>query len=368
MKTKEEFLEDCKRIAKDRGGECLSLEYKNNKYKMLWKCSCGNEWNSRYSDIKKGSWCPRCYGTIKYAIDDCELFAKKNGGKLLSTDYKDSKTPLRWQCSNGHVFYKSMNYIVRGKWCKICNRDDEILMIYKDCKQYADKFGGKIISKNIKAVDDVLEWECSVGHRWKRAFCSMKNRNNWCPKCSGRKKRTLIECISLAIERDGKCLSKEYKNNRTLMEWMCNNCGNVWKNTFCKINSGQWCPSCPSGKAQRKIGKYIKKLFDGKVEENYRRFSWLNNPKTNYPLELDFVLFDEDRPLLSIEYDGEQHFIKNKFKNTKKQFLYNKKLDFLKNKLMYQNRHIVPYFVRLNCFEEITEEKIKNLLKTYHLL
>lgn len=48
-------------LAKERGGECLSKTYKNNRTKLLWKCSAGHCWEATPDNIKKGKWCPQCY-------------------------------------------------------------------------------------------------------------------------------------------------------------------------------------------------------------------------------------------------------------------------------------------------------------------
>jgi hypothetical protein len=47
-------------IAKERGGECLSKEYKGIFTKLKWKCSIGHEWKASPSNVKRGSWCPLC--------------------------------------------------------------------------------------------------------------------------------------------------------------------------------------------------------------------------------------------------------------------------------------------------------------------
>lgn len=53
-------------------------------------------------------------------------FSKKREGKLLSTSYKNSKEPLRWQCKYKHKFNLSYVEVAHGKsrlgtWCNICS-------------------------------------------------------------------------------------------------------------------------------------------------------------------------------------------------------------------------------------------------------
>jgi len=48
-------------LAESRGGKLLSTEYVNNKQKLLWRCYCGNEWESSWVNIKsRNTWCPFC--------------------------------------------------------------------------------------------------------------------------------------------------------------------------------------------------------------------------------------------------------------------------------------------------------------------
>ena len=63
-------LDVMKKLAKSKGGECISKIYKNIKTKLTWKCGvCKNEWKAEYTNIRdrivkgkkiKGSWCPKC--------------------------------------------------------------------------------------------------------------------------------------------------------------------------------------------------------------------------------------------------------------------------------------------------------------------
>ena len=53
-------IETMREIASDRGGVCLSNEYKNSKSILRWRCAMGHEWDSAASNVVSGTWCPRC--------------------------------------------------------------------------------------------------------------------------------------------------------------------------------------------------------------------------------------------------------------------------------------------------------------------
>lgn len=112
------------KYAKSKNGKCLSQpnEYKNGKVKLEWECEFGHTWNANKSNvISKGKWCPECAGNKKLTIEQMHEIAKLRGGKCLSTKYKNSGDPLKWQCSEGHIWDQRANIIKRGCWCPQCS-------------------------------------------------------------------------------------------------------------------------------------------------------------------------------------------------------------------------------------------------------
>ena len=72
-------VEEMQRIAKERGGECLSAKYINAKEKLKWKCSEGHEWKAPASSVKRGSWCPACSGKQRLTMKKMKKIAKERG-------------------------------------------------------------------------------------------------------------------------------------------------------------------------------------------------------------------------------------------------------------------------------------------------
>ena len=115
------LLEEMQEIAKSRGGKCLSKVYIGVMEKMEWKCSGGHIWKMSPNDIKSGHWCPKCGGVAKLNIEEMQLLAKKRGGECLSTKYINNKTPLKWKCSEGHIWKARPDKIKdRRQWCPYC--------------------------------------------------------------------------------------------------------------------------------------------------------------------------------------------------------------------------------------------------------
>jgi hypothetical protein len=54
---------------------------------------------------------------------------------------------------------------------------------------------------------------------------------------------SLKECQDLANDKQGLCLSTEYINQGTSMQWKCKK-NHTWPSTFKNIRKGTWCPFC----------------------------------------------------------------------------------------------------------------------------
>jgi len=122
--------------------------------------------------------------------------ALQRGGKCLSCIYKNSTTPLEWQCAREHKWLMKPSYIKNGSWCKICKKID----LLKGMKKYAESRGGKCLSTIFVTSKTKLLWECSNGHQWYSN--SAKYNNSWCPVCtsifflSEEKCRFILETIT----------------------------------------------------------------------------------------------------------------------------------------------------------------------------
>jgi hypothetical protein len=98
----------------------LSDTYIDNKTKLLWECAEGHKWEAAPSKIKYGKWCPYCAGNVKLTIEEMQKIAKERGGNCLSDTYINNQTKLLWECAEGHQWEARPNDIKRGKWCPEC--------------------------------------------------------------------------------------------------------------------------------------------------------------------------------------------------------------------------------------------------------
>ncbi|WP_282161980.1 hypothetical protein [Ulvibacterium marinum] len=292
---KENELRLIKEIAISKNGVCLSTVYINSKSKLHFKCREGHKWWATSSKIKMGRWCPECGGSKPLTIELMNQIAKERGGYCLSKEYINGKTKLQWQCKNGHVWWAVPSSIRNGSWCQICQGN------YKH---------------NIQMMQDI------------------------------------------AISRGGKCLSKEYINNSSELQWECSD-GHVFTATPNRVrSSGRWCPICSSSLGERICRVLFEQIFNKKFPKAFP--DWLINEDGNR-MELDGYCSELN---IAFEHQGEQHYTLNThFIKSKEKLNRRIRLDKQKEKLCKSNG------ITLIAFPEIkTPLKIIDLKKTLEYL
>ena len=61
-------IDDMQRLARRRGGKCLSTRFVGVQKHHKWQCRrCGNEWMAAPSDVLKGTWCQPCSTRLRWA-------------------------------------------------------------------------------------------------------------------------------------------------------------------------------------------------------------------------------------------------------------------------------------------------------------
>lgn len=112
-----------KAVAAARGGKCLSASYTNNATPLLWQCKHGHTWQSSLANVQnQGSWCPRCACIARrLGIGVARKVAKARGGACLSESYTSNYSPLHWQCAEGHEWVATLGAVKdNGTWCPQC--------------------------------------------------------------------------------------------------------------------------------------------------------------------------------------------------------------------------------------------------------
>jgi len=227
------------KIIKSKNGRLLS-KYISSDIHLDVECKDGHRWKILAGNLRKGHWCPVCAGQIPPTMIQLSAAAKRKGGKCLSSSYINNHSKLRWQCKKGHEWEASWQKISQGTWCPYCAGKHNTI---ESMHELAAKRNGKCLSEKYINAKTYLKWQCEKGHVWDAKPNSIQ-QGTWCPECRGSKKKTIQDMINFAKQKGGNCLSKEYINKKTKLEWQCQK-GHKWMATpDAIINAGRWCPEC----------------------------------------------------------------------------------------------------------------------------
>ena len=143
-----------------------------------------------------------------YEIRD---YAKSNGVELLSKEYINTNSKLKFKCKNGHVFERGWSYFKDTQECPECIKEDKLNKI----KLFAKEHGCECLSEDYTPRS--LTIKCKEGHIFKRD-CSSFKKTQTCYECEGWGRRGItIDYIKSEFEKIGhKLISKTYKYKKEL--------------------------------------------------------------------------------------------------------------------------------------------------------
>jgi hypothetical protein len=243
-----------------------------------------------------------------YTIEDMEEVASQRGGECLSEEYRTMHHKLLWRCGDcGHEWWAlPLNVVHKKKWCKKCGhvRTGKARRKYsiQDLKAVAHEYGGECLSEECIGVGELYQWRCSKGHTWEASAASiLYPPRTWCAVCSGKKAPPLSEMQQLASKRGFKLLSEEYVDSETDLLWECPE-GHQFEKRWGNFKNGQGCPKCRSYQGEELVRAYFEAAF-GKFFPT-KRPSWLLNA-TGHRMELDGYCEELG---IAFEHQGKQHY------------------------------------------------------------
>ncbi|HEC40779.1 MAG TPA: hypothetical protein ENI29_21225 [bacterium] len=338
----------------------------NIKNKQCSKCKkwkpATTEFFHKGSSTKDGlhSHCKVCrtgnnHARKRYTIEECRDIALQKGGKCLSNVYKNVRPKMRWECNDGHIWETAFtNIINKNAWCPYCAKNRRLTL--EECKEFAKSKKGKCLSNIYINSRTKMEWKCEHGHIWKAAFYNIKNHGQWCNQCGGTKKHTIKYCREVAKERNGKCLSKKYKNNKVKLQWRCKN-RHIFMMKLNDVLSNHWCPYCSESKFEKECRSIMERLYNAKFPT---RTIVGKKGLGNGAIHLDGY-----NPYIKVAFEanGMQHYEQIKhWHKTKDDFLQQQEHDIIKKE--YTKKHnikliIIPYWEKDNI-EKYIFKVLKN--------
>lgn len=202
-------------IAEHHGGACLWEGRLTPTSIVRWQCAQGHVWETMPSVVIGGAWCPECEPRRKrrrWSIELMQAIARERGGACLSTEYRHFSEPLRWRCAKGHVWDAKPGGVVNnGAWCRRCAGKEKHTLV--EVRALARERGGECLSTEYVNLSTPLRWRCKRGHEWRAAFGNVRS-GSWCPKCAVRNPLSIDEMRAVTRSRGGACLSTDYVNPR----------------------------------------------------------------------------------------------------------------------------------------------------------
>ena len=168
---------------------------------------------------------------------------------------------------------------------------------------------------------------CPNKHEWETSLDNLLHGYG-CPKCAGQV--ITYEEVKESFEKEGlTLLSKEYKNAKTKLEYVCPK-GHKHSMTWNDFISGNRCPKCNMSKGEKAIENYLIKNAIKYIAQ-YR----FEDCRNLLPLPFDFYI-----PSLNtcIEYDGIQHFeVRKHFHENEESLKERQRLDNIKTQYCLDN-------------------------------
>jgi len=248
-------LEDAQKIAKERAGECLSLNYKNVNATMLWKCKLGHVWEATFSSIDHGSWCAICssglYERICRTFFDQlfnEKFVKERPDWLINSN--SFKMELDGYCSKFNLAFEhngTQHYSKISKYCvdlEKRKRDDEMKL--KLCKEHGITLIVVPELETMTKIENLKEFikEQLIINNFPISEINFDKNIDFSQAYIPEDATKNEEIKKLAADKNIQMLSGCFIGMHTRHEWKCNVCNYIWKTTPNSL-FGKHATNCP---------------------------------------------------------------------------------------------------------------------------
>jgi hypothetical protein len=291
-------IHDIQKLAEKNGGKCLSSTYKNVNIPLTWKCKYSEHpsWNVPANNIIKGSWCPYC--RLNHFLVPLKNKIIKNNGQWVSGQYINSYTKIKVKCNKNHIWYAKPAAIIRGHWCKQCSHDRKKNKTLIALYHMVEEKQGEVLSKRYEGSISKVKIRCKNGHVFYISQSKL-SQGIWCLKCSIIKRLgDLNDIHKIAKERGGKCMSNTYEGAHYKLKFRCIN-KHTWHAKPNAIKNGTWCPECNNPLGENLVRLLLEKVFNKSFAKSYPK--WLKSNEGTQ-LELDGYNKELGYPLDSRTY------------------------------------------------------------------
>lgn len=326
----------------------ISEEYVGNKDKLDYICENGHRGSIRFNDFSRGHGCPICSGNKLYTIEEVKDIFNKAGYNLITSTYNNSHQKLEYICPNGHRGSIAFYSFVYGRRCPVCaseSRAQKRRRPIEEVRAVFAKDNYTLISKEYKNNKQKLEYICPNGHSG--SICLSDFLTGYrCAVCAGNAKHSFPE-VKAAFLSDGyELISIEYTNNKQKLDYVCPK-GHKWNIAFNDFQQGKRCPICVRSVSKKEIE--LQDFVEGLGLKIIR-----NSRKIIAPKELDIFIPSKN---LAIEYCG--LYWHSELMGGKERKYHRNKLDLCRERNI---RLITIFEDEYINYPEVVKSRIKNAL------
>jgi len=161
------IYEDVKLEFEKADCQLISTEYKNSLTKLKYIAQCGHENNLNFNKFKMGGGrvCNICSKSIRYEYDYVYSYFKDNGCLLLEEKYINCKTPMKFIAKCGHEHSLSFDAIKNSDSTSYCPNCQHITHhTTKEVKELFKSRGCELLNEEY-VTGEKLHYVAKCGHK-----------------------------------------------------------------------------------------------------------------------------------------------------------------------------------------------------------
>lgn len=276
--------------------------------------TCGLRFVKKPRNIMEGQLCPYCYVDKINTHEKFKRFVleKYKGDFTVEGEYTKSGEPVTIRHKCGWTKDIAPNRVIKSNiLCAVCKKDHKYGQINerrKTNKSFVEECQSKvgdeytIIEEYYNAKTKILISHNICGEYFKMTPNNFL-RGQRCPFCSRtRDKDDFVKKVRNLTGQEY-CVTGDYLGSRRKIDIYHKECDKIFSMTPNNFLNGQRCANCQSSKGEKKISQ----VLDGWGIPYVREYR-IKECRDKNPLPFDFCIMKDDKILILIEYDGEQHF------------------------------------------------------------
>ncbi|MFB6800462.1 hypothetical protein ACFCVU_04460 [Peribacillus butanolivorans] len=155
-------IEVVREAFRERGYELLTTEYKNSRTPIRFRCPHhpDKETVIRYNELKRGHGCLWCAGKGRSTLEEVKELFQLRGYELLETEYINISTRMRYRCPK-HPDKETritLNGFKRGEGCPYCARN--VPLTFEEVKAEFDKKGYELLETEYINNSNHMRYRC----------------------------------------------------------------------------------------------------------------------------------------------------------------------------------------------------------------